>query len=306
MTSSVRIKTLDSEIDKSYHCRLCGAHGFVSVDPDNVDSETTRTQHPGKPGALNWIDCRLDQDCMYVLDVGYRLDKQEPTGPFYDLDNDAIIKLIEKDSKEIDSKLLETFLDRKRMINACDRIVAEEGSAEIMNPRGACVSVANGEETNEIFQEFDFWKWSDYQADESLGNKTGSVKAGHVEMTWGGNKGVAEFKRHAKATHVQILKKCGHNLQTCVATTINESELYEGELDQAGRESWPEDNISFILYFHCAHDVTNESIMWRNLSLRAILIPMHSRGHETLHDRLRGTGQIHQRSAHQGRRQDLQ
>ncbi len=61
----VRLRTTDDSVDPAFECRLCGQRAY--------NEEGVRTPHPGFVEArpLFWLNPRLCECCLEVLEVGY-------------------------------------------------------------------------------------------------------------------------------------------------------------------------------------------------------------------------------------------
>ena len=232
---AVVIKKHNSEIDPCYRCCLCGVSPYEEAptplgSAENFKADPIRTKDPARPGAdLCWLACSMDATCHMVIDLGYRLDTQDATSDFFGLDNAGVIAKI-SDSPA----LLREFMKRKDEICDTMRTASEEG-AEVVTYRGSRIMLHDGEMTKETIHDFEWYKWSDYQASADLGNKSNKVLEGHGELYWKGERGVAVFLKHPKCIRIKIEKNSSRQRDTCVATMINDTEMYDGELDQALR-----------------------------------------------------------------------
>ena len=93
--SSVVIKRLDSQIDDCYKCCLCGtaAYEYTGENDKKIRQRTKDPTHPDRE--LCWLSHDMDIVCHMVVDIGYRLDKQDPSREdFYGKDNSTIIEKI--------------------------------------------------------------------------------------------------------------------------------------------------------------------------------------------------------------------
>ena len=85
------------------------------------------------------------------------------------------------------------FIARKQSFNAQRLVVLEDGQREVPMERGTAVELRDGGRVTETVSSFDFYHWNAYQSVKSLGNKTGKLKEGHVEIEYKGQRGVALF-----------------------------------------------------------------------------------------------------------------
>lgn len=269
--AALRIKTLNSQIEPCYSCRLCPASAYVD------DSAEVRTKDPTRPGQdLGWLNCRLCMNCSNVLDVAFRFDKADPSSPYVKQDTFDL-----KKSSEKDDNALQQFLKRKQEMNSSLNI-AEEDGAEVTRHRRQTINLVEGETTEEVLYSFFFYKWAEYQADPALGNKTNAAKAGsrHVEMAWKGECGVASFN-NTKGVHVTVKRFQENSKETCLATTLNGQEVVASEFKHA-----QEDLSSFPFSSKCVCTVSKD--LNQTLDLACGLASPHTLATTCLPHRTRG------------------
>ena len=122
---------------------------------------TLRTKDPVHPARdLNWYNHVLCADCYCVLETCYRIDKQDKTSEYYGLTNKGIIAAVEKDHND-----RADFLERKKCRASCLHVAAEDGQYSATHDVGTAVHLIETEGTDESLEEFDFYKWGDYQKD---------------------------------------------------------------------------------------------------------------------------------------------
>ena len=114
---------------------------------------------------------------------------------------------------------MDDFLMKKKCYNSTLELAAIEGR-EATQERGTFITLVEDEFCEEVMNEFDFIKWSDYQKHDKLGNKTNKLLPGHVEVTWKGQRGIAIFSNPVEKTRVRIVKKTWHEKKIVMATTM--------------------------------------------------------------------------------------
>lgn len=189
---------------------------------------TIRTADPVHPARdLNWYNHVLCADCYCVLETCYRIDKQDKTSEYNGLTNKGIIDVIEENPED-----RADFLKRKKCRTSCLQVAAEDGQFSATQDVGTAVHLVETEGTDESLEEFDFYKWGDYQKDKKLGNQSNSVLDGHSEITYKGEKGVAIWAKPKHCVRVRIYRRTGCEVDNVLATTINENEICENEISR--------------------------------------------------------------------------
>ena len=210
------------------HAGLAG-QGHVIIVEASWPKANTRTKDPANPSNdLGWLNCVLDSNCYCVLEVCYRLDKEDQNSPFFEYPNRKIIEEIEKDQA-----LRAEFLQKKAHMNNTLLQCLDDGRREPTHPVGTSVRIIDFGATEDCFEELDFYTWADYQKNASLGNKSGKVVDGHCEVVYKGERGVAIFRKPKDCIRVKVFKQSGSSIDNVLSTTINESEIAAGEIKQA-------------------------------------------------------------------------
>lgn len=110
--------------------------------------------------------------------------------------------------------------------------VLADNRREPTQPVGTAVRMIDLGAVEETQEEFDFYKWNDYQKSDKLGNKTGNVLDGHAEVVFKGERGVAVFRKPKDCIRVRMYKQSGSQVDNVLSSTVNEVEFVDNEIKQ--------------------------------------------------------------------------
>lgn len=189
---------------------------------------TQRSADPANPSlSLNWYNHVLCANCFQCVELCYSLDKSDKDSAFHGSSNRKIIESIEKDPS-----LRQIFLARKQHLNKMMLQVLADNRREPTQPVGTAVRMIDLGAVEETQEEFDFYKWNDYQKSDKLGNKTGNVLDGHAEVVFKGERGVAVFRKPKDCIRVRMYKQSGSQVDNVLSSTVNEVEFVDNEIKQ--------------------------------------------------------------------------